>query len=62
MKLPVKDGKISALTVMGKRLERFGEVRIVDETKSINIIANWEVKWLLIILYLLNTNDSLQKQ
>ena len=48
--------------MMGKRLERFGEVRIVDETKSINIIANWEVKWLLKILYLLNTNDSLQKQ
>ena len=32
MKVSVEDGKISNSTTMGKRLERFGEVRIVDET------------------------------
>ena len=30
VKVSVKDGKISNETMMGKRLERFGKVRIVD--------------------------------
>ena len=34
MKVSVKDGKISNKTTMGKRLERFGEVRIIDETNG----------------------------
>ena len=32
VKVSVIDGKISNQTTMGKRLERFGEVRIIDET------------------------------
>ena len=32
VKLSVKDGQISNLTTMGKRLERFGEVGIVDQS------------------------------
>ena len=34
MKASVKDGQISTLTTLGKRLERFGEVRTVDETNG----------------------------
>ena len=32
VKVSIKDGKISNQTTMGKRLERIGEVRIVNET------------------------------
>ena len=37
MKVSVKDGKISNKTKMGKRLERFGEVRIIDETNGLGL-------------------------
>ena len=37
MKVSVKDGKISNETTMGKRLERFGEVRIIDETNGFGL-------------------------
>ena len=37
MRVSVKDGKISNQTTMGKRLERFGEVRIIDETNGFGL-------------------------
>ena len=37
VKVSVKDGKISNLTMMGRRLERFGEVRIVDEMNGFGL-------------------------
>ena len=37
VKVSVKDGKISNKTTMGKRLERFGEVRIIDETNGFGL-------------------------
>ena len=37
MKVSVKNGKTSNKTTMGKRLERFGEVRIVDEANSFGL-------------------------
>ena len=37
VKLSVKDGKISNETTMGKRLERFGEARMVDETNGFGL-------------------------
>ena len=37
VKLFVKDGKISSQTTMRKRLERFGEVRIVDGTNGFGL-------------------------
>ena len=40
MKVFVKDEKISNKTTMGKRLERFGEVRIVDETNGHGLNSN----------------------
>ena len=37
VKVCIKDGKISNSSTMGKRLERFGEVRIVDETNDFGL-------------------------
>ena len=37
VKVSVIDGKISNLTMMGKRLERFGEVIIIDETNGFGL-------------------------
>ena len=37
VKLSVRDGKISNQTTMGKRSGRFGEARIVDETKGFGL-------------------------
>ena len=37
VKVSIKDGKISNQTMMGKRLERFGEVRVVDETNGFGL-------------------------
>ena len=37
VKVSVKDGKISNSRTMGKRLERFGEVRIIDETNGFRL-------------------------
>ena len=37
VKVSIKDGKISNYTMMGKRLERFGEVRTVDETNGFGL-------------------------
>ena len=37
MKVSVKDGTISNKSTMGKRLERFGEVRIIDETNGFGL-------------------------
>ena len=37
VKVSVIDEKISNLTTMGKRLERFGEVRIIDETNGFGL-------------------------
>ena len=37
MKVSVRDGKISDETTMGKRLERFGGVRIVGETNGFGL-------------------------
>ena len=37
MKVSVKDGKMCSQTMMRKRLERFGEVRIVDETNGFGL-------------------------
>ena len=37
VKVSVIDGKISNQTTMGKRLERFGEVRIIDETNGFGL-------------------------
>ena len=36
-KVSIKDGEISNQTMMGKRLERFGEVMIVDETNGFGL-------------------------
>ena len=37
VKVFVIDGKISNETTMGKRLEQFGEVRIIDETNGFGL-------------------------
>ena len=37
VKISVKDGKISNKATMGKRLERFYEVMVVDETNSFGL-------------------------
>ena len=37
MKVFIKDGKISNQSTMGKRLERFGEIRIIDETNGFGL-------------------------
>ena len=37
VKVFIKDGKISNQSMRGKRLERFGEVRIVDETNGFGL-------------------------
>ena len=37
VKLSIKDGKIPNQSTMGKRLERFGEVRIIDETNGFGL-------------------------
>ena len=37
LKVYVKDGKISNETTMGKMLERFGEVRIIDEMNGFGL-------------------------
>ena len=37
MKVSIKDGKISNSSTMGKWLEIFGEVRIVDETNGFGL-------------------------
>ena len=37
VKESVEDEKISYQTMMGKRLERFGEVRIADETNGFGL-------------------------
>ena len=37
MKVSIKDGKISNKMTMGKRLERFDGVRIVDETNGFGL-------------------------
>ena len=37
VKVSVIDGKISNQTTMGKRLEQYGEVRIIDETNGFGL-------------------------
>ena len=37
MKVSVKDGKISNLMTIGKRLEGFGEVRVVNESNGLGL-------------------------
>ena len=37
VKVFVRDGTISNQSTMGKRLEQFGEVRIVDETNGFGL-------------------------
>ena len=37
MKVSEKDGKIPNQPTTGKRLERFGEVRIIDETNGFGL-------------------------
>ena len=47
MKVSVKDGKISNQMTMGKRLERFGEVVIVQETNvfGLDIVEKTESRF-----------------
>ena len=47
MKVSANDGKTSNQTTMGKRLERFGEVEIVDETNGFELEFMGKRKWIL---------------